>query len=181
MRDHTVEAEQDFEAFFHEGFGRTLRLALRIVPTVAEAEDVAAEAFARAYADWNRVGPVEHRLAWVLRVATNLAVDTVRPRRRRLLPLGIEAAGAVRDRSLGEDDLAIRHALVAALRRLPARQREAIALRYLADLSVDEVAHALGTAPTTVKTHLQRGLKSLRTVIGSNWEGEAAYGIESRA
>ena len=181
MRDHTDQAEQDFEAFFHEGFDRTLRLVLRIVPTVAEAEDVAAEAFARAYADWSRVGSLEHRLAWVLRVATNLAVDTVRPRRRRLLPLGIEAAGAVRDRSLGEDDLAIRHALVAALRRLPARQREAIALRYLADLSVDEVAHALGTAPTTVKTHLRRGLKSLRTVIGSNWEGEPAYGIESGA
>jgi RNA polymerase sigma-70 factor (ECF subfamily) len=181
MRDHTTEAEQDFEAFFHEGFGRTLRLVLRIVPGAAEAEDVAAEAFARAYADWDRVGFLEHRLAWVLRVATNLAVDTVRPRRRRLLPLTVEAAGAVRDRVLSEDDLAIRHALVAALRRLPARQREAIALRYLGDMSVEEVARALGTAPTTVKTHLQRGLKSLRGVIGTNWEGEVAYGIDSRA
>jgi RNA polymerase sigma factor (sigma-70 family) len=93
----------------------------------------------------------------------------------------VEAAGAVRDRVLSEDDLAIRHALVAALRRLPARQREAIALRYLGDMSVEEVARALGTAPTTVKTHLQRGLKSLRGVIGTNWEGEVAYGIDSRA
>jgi len=62
----------------------------------------------------------------------------------------------------------LRIALVQALRRLPRRQREAVALRYLVDLPDREVAAALGVSVGSVKVHLHRGLASLRSSLGSN-------------
>ena len=60
----------------------------------------------------------------------------------------------------------LRRTLVQALLRLPRRQREAVALRYLVDLPEREVASVLGLSTGTVKTHLHRGLAALRTVLG---------------
>ncbi len=60
----------------------------------------------------------------------------------------------------------LRIALVDALTRLPRRQREAVALRYLADLSVDDVASSLAVSPGTVKQSVHRALQTLRTQLG---------------
>ena len=65
-----------------------------------------------------------------------------------------------------EDSTTLRLALADALRRLPKRQREAIALRYLSDLSEADTAAALGIAPGSVKVHVHRGLASLRDQLG---------------
>src|SRR5205085_12133247 len=89
------------------------------------AEDIAAEAMARLYARWRRVGNLEWKEAWVLRVTTNLAIDA---HRRSTPPLGHE-------RTFNEEDaIVVRIALVEALRALPERQRDAVVLRYLTDL-----------------------------------------------
>ncbi|MGH2721050.1 MAG: RNA polymerase sigma factor [Actinomycetota bacterium] len=155
-----------------EGYEAAFRLARRIVGETAEAEDVAAEAFARAYRDWARVGPLPHRRAWVLRVAANVAIDRVRQveREARVVPLLRSVVAAS-----GEDEVAVRQALAAALRALPQRQREAVALlRCLGDLTLEEVAAALGTATGTVKSHLHRGVASLRRTIGTGWYGGVA-------
>jgi RNA polymerase sigma factor (sigma-70 family) len=67
------------------------------------------------------------------------------------------------------DDVAtLRLALSAGLRSLPRRQREALALRYLAGLSDSEVAGALGISTGSVKTHLHRGRAALRAAFGPN-------------
>jgi RNA polymerase sigma-70 factor (ECF subfamily) len=150
-----------FEGSFDDLFARAYRLTFRVVGHAETAEDIAAEALARAFAHWPRISGLAHRDAWVLRVATNLALDAL----RRKVP-GPPVLGAS-----GEPDetVVLRLALGAARRSLPRRQRQAVALRYLADLSADEVAEALRISPGSVKTHVHRGLDALRSRLGSSF------------
>lgn len=156
--DATTSAE--FENVFDELFPKALNVAYRVLGHVKTAEDVAAEALARTFLDWRRIKGLPYREAWVLRVATNLAVDVLRRR-----PPEIVAAAAV---ASPEEIVDMRLALGAALRSLPRRQRQAIALRYLADLPYAEVATLLHISQGSVKLHVHRGLKALRGRLGPN-------------
>lgn len=160
----------DFDAFFFAELPVVLRLAQRMTGDRTAAEDVAAEAFARAFARWDRVGPLEHRAAWVLRVASNLAIDPAR--RRRPVP----PSHQVPPDPAGE--VAVRLTMVQALRGLPKGQREALVLRYLADLPEAEVAAALGVRQGTVKSHLHRARAAMRSRLGADLE-EFGYGTTS--
>jgi len=73
----------------------------------------------------------------------------------------------------------LRVALVAALGSLPRRQRQAVALRYLGDLSDGQVAVALGISVGSVKTHIHRGLGALRGRLGPGLEEVVPVGLES--
>jgi RNA polymerase sigma-70 factor (sigma-E family) len=146
-------SDEDFERAFDELYPRAVRLAMRIVGDQPTAEDVAAEALARAYARWNTVAHLDYRDAWVLRVTGNAAIDAVRRRRR-------EQAPPLDDHF--EDATALRVALASALAQLPQRQREAVVLRYLVGYSEAEVSAVLGISPNSVKTHVRRGLVALR-------------------
>lgn len=168
MNEYTPDSINDFETFFQEALPLAIRVVRHLVTTRAEAEDAAAEALVRAFAAWPRVRRLDYRLAWVLRVATNLALDGTRRDSRRGTAWVPSAADATEDTM---ERIAVRQALAAALRRLPRRQREAIVLRYLAELSVEEVAESLGMKPGTAKTHLHRGVVALRKRIGADWEG----------
>ena len=148
-----------FEDEFDRLFGRAFAVARRLTGDLAAAEDIAAEALARTYARWHRVRSFEYRDAWVARVATNLAIDAAR--RKRIDPAALNTADP-------SDATVLRLALVEALSHLPRRQREAVALRYLADLSVDDVAVSLGVSAGTVKQSVHRGLKTLRDRLGSD-------------
>lgn len=161
----------DFDGAFDDLFPRAHRLARRIVGDPAAAEDIAAEALARAYARWPKVSALPWRDAWVLRVAANLAIDAVR---RRPPTLGFVAPSPA-----AEDAVALRVALAAALQALPRRQRQAVALRYLADLSEAEVAEALGISAGSVKTHVHRGLAALRRRLGADAEEVFPLALES--
>lgn len=149
----------DFDEFFYSLLPRVLRVAQRLTGSHQAAEDVAAEAFARAYARWSKVGGLAYRDAWVLRVATNLAIDAAR---RHLAAPAIDQQPDVLDFA---DLVALRTTLVAALAALSRSQREAVLLRYLIDLPEDEVALALGIRPGTVKSHLHRAVTTLRSQI----------------
>jgi len=126
----------------------------------AEAEDCAQEATARALARWSRVE--DHAAAWVARVATNLALDRVRKLER-------QRRHETRPALVDDPVAANRHDLVAALRALPARQREAVVLRYIVDLSEHDTAQAMSCAVGTVKSAAARGLERLRTTLGPAW------------
>ncbi|MEY2476476.1 MAG: hypothetical protein QOG87_1791 [Actinomycetota bacterium] len=153
------QRDEAFEMAFRDLHPRARRLALRITGEPAVADEVAAEALARAFADWKRLRTFDHLDAWVLRVTTNLALH-VAMRRKVVLqpPPALEP----------HDGVAVRMGLVAALRRLPTRQREAVALRYLADMSEDDVARSLGVSSGTVKQHVHRGLASLRGLLSED-------------
>jgi RNA polymerase sigma-70 factor (sigma-E family) len=150
-----------FEEAFDELYGRAFGLARRLLGDAAAAEDVAAEALARAYSHWTRLEGLPHRDGWVLRVTANLAIDHLRRKSPAITPQ--QASGA-------EDAVALRLALAAALALLPRRQRQAVSLRYLGDLSDSSVASALGISPGSVKTHVHRGLAALRATMGRDLE-----------
>lgn len=159
MRIRRSERNDAFDAFFRARYPRAVGVAHRILGSRTAAEDVAAEAMARAYADWRTVGGLPHRDGWVLRVATNLALDATRRRRVHIeTPAGIDPADIATDRV----------ELARAMRSLPRRQREIVALRHLAGFSESEIADVLGLAPGTVKAHGHRGITALRARLGAD-------------
>lgn len=155
------QARHEFEGEFDALFNRSRRLATRMVGDCTRGEDIAAEALARTWLHWSKVRDLDHRLAWVLRVTTNLCLDQLRRGRPPVVPAHV---------SDPTDAVAVRLALAAALRSLPRRQREVVVLRHLADLPESEVAQALGITPGTVGAHLHRGLASLRGRLGDDRE-----------
>lgn len=162
----------EFAAVYRSMFSPAMRVAYRVTGSRDLAEDIAAEALARAYAQWREVRAMPHRNAWVMRVASNLALDAVR-RRRPAEQAQRALEHAHRDELSyggGQDLIATRLALVAALRQLPARQRDVIVLYYLGGLSEAEVSASLGIATSSVRTHIQRGLGRLRSHLAHDPE-----------
>lgn len=153
-----------FEADFEDLFTSARRLAGRILGDQAAAEDVAAEALARAWLRWATINELEHRDAWVMRVATNLAIDVLRRRPR----WSVRA-----DPTDHADTIALRSSLVEALRALPRRQREVVVLRHLSDLPERRVAAELGISTGAVGAHLHRALATLRLHLADEREGPA--------
>jgi len=153
----TIDGSPEFAAEFDRLFDRAYAVARRLIGDPTAAEDVAAEALTRTYVHWNRVRGFEYRDAWVARVATNLAIKA--SRRRATAGESVTADTA--------DATTLRIALVDALARLPRRQREAVALRYLADLTIDDVALTLGVSAGTVKQSVHRALQTLRSQLGN--------------
>jgi RNA polymerase sigma-70 factor (ECF subfamily) len=160
------DAHREFEGAFDRLWPRCRMLAARLLGP-ADADDIAAEAMARLWAHWPRVGRADWVDGWALRVTTNLAIDRARRRARTDAPRVSEDPS---------DAAVLRLALTAALAKLPRRQREAVTLRYLTDLSEVEVAHALGISAGSVKTHLHRGLATLRMRLGPDFS-ELNHGI----
>jgi RNA polymerase sigma-70 factor (ECF subfamily) len=120
-----------------------------------EAQDVVQEAFCRALARWKIVSTYDDPVAWVRRVAWNLATSHGRH---------LAVATAFRRRQRAQHDPPPgpdRVDLVAALRELPERQRCALVLHYLADQPIAEIARTMGAAEGTVRVWLHRGRATL--------------------
>jgi RNA polymerase sigma factor (sigma-70 family) len=147
-----------FEHFYLQEYPRVVELVYALSGSRAGAEDIAQEAFLRAYRDWDRVGSYEHQAAWVRRVAANLATSGLR---RRLIEARALARLAGR-RELALDPLPADNAeFWAAVRTLPHRQAQAVALYYLEDLSIQQIATVLDCAEGTVKAHLVKARRTL--------------------
>jgi RNA polymerase sigma factor (sigma-70 family) len=151
----SAAGDAGFEAAFRSLYPRAFGLAYRMLGNRAAAEDVAAETMAKALVRWDRLDP-DRVAGWVLRVAANGAIDVLRKKGRTLVPGVVDL----------EDATTLRLALAEALRKLPRRQREAVALRFLSDLSEADTAEALGISAGSVKTHVHRGLATLRDELG---------------
>jgi len=156
-----VPTDERFEQAFDELFPRAVALAWKITGDRAAAEDAAAEALARAYARWRRLRNAPYLDGWVLRVTSNLAIDTVHRERR-----SPETQPPADDSDGGTLRLVLSQAVVG----LPKRQREAVALRFLSGFTEAEVAETLGISPGSVKTHVHRGMASLRARFGETFE-----------
>lgn len=123
------------------------------------AEELAQEAFARAFRDWEDVRSYDSPGGWLHRVAHNLAMS-------RFRRLSAEARAMLRLRGMRRtptDVDPVRHDedFWAEVRRLPDRQAQAVTLHYLADRSVAEIAELMGCAENTAKVHLHRARRRL--------------------
>lgn len=153
MRQEAVSFDE-FGAFYAAYKDRCLRAAVASGIDPTRAEDAVAEAFARAWARWRTVRTTRSPAAWVVRTAVNADISWWRKHRREVAP--------PEDIPAAPPDLDGRHDLIAAVRRLPKRQREVVALRYILDLDTETTSAELDIAPGTVSAHLHHALATLR-------------------
>lgn len=153
-------APEEFDRFYRDCVARLVRQLYALLGDAADAQDVVQEAFVRAWARRRRLTEVDDPEAWVRTVAWRLGISRLRRlrtarawRERQRLPEG--AAPPSPDHV----------ALVEALRRLPAAQRRALVLFYLADRTVAQVAAETGVPEGTVKARLSRGRTALAALL----------------
>lgn len=148
---------EDFEAFYRRERRSVIGLAYVLSGSRSGAEDLAQEAFLRALRAWDQISAYDDPGAWVRRVVANQAVSGFRRRTaetKAMLRLG-------RDR-FEIPELSSDAALVwTAVRRLPKRQAQAVALRYLEGRAIADIARILKCSENTVNTHLKRAKKTL--------------------
>jgi RNA polymerase sigma-70 factor, ECF subfamily len=144
------------------------RAAYLVVRDEMEAQDVSQEAFVRAYKALGRFDLRQPFKPWLLRIATNLALNSVRSSKRRsAIAEKVEREAAHVAPSPERDAVASDEArrVWAAVASLPQRDQELIYLRYFLDSSEQELAQAIGRPRGTVKSRLHRSLARLRAVI----------------
>ena len=151
----------DFAEFYRGARDKCLRTVLVSVGDRDTAQELVDEAFARACASWRKVSKHPAPAAWVVRTALN---ENISRWRRRHREVAVPDFGTYADSpsAYGASDSAVDPRIMAALLRLPARQRQVVALRVFLDLDTDRTAEVLGVAPSTVKAHLARAIGALR-------------------
>ncbi len=165
-----VRALEPFDRFYEREFRSVVGLAYALSGSRAASEDLAQEAFLAAHRNWDRVGGYDKPGAWVRRVVSNLSVSRFRKRATELKAL-TRLAG-FRNESTALPELpAEAEDFWSNVRRLPKRQAQAIALFYLEDRSVAEIAEILECAPNTVKVHLHKGRQKLADRLGVEMGG----------
>jgi RNA polymerase sigma factor (sigma-70 family) len=161
----------DFSEFYRETKNECLFAVLVSVGDPDTAQDLVAEAFARALASWPTVSRHPAPAAWVVRTALNTGVSRWRRRRREM---SVPDLALVADRPTADGGAGGRvdPRIMAALLRLPARQRQVVALRLFLDLDTERTAQVLGVAPGTVRAHLARAMAALRDDLVPIWQEE---------
>ena len=154
-------AAERFDAFFDDHYPAVLRTVALAVGDRAQAEDATQEAFAKACRRWQRVSAMERPATWVYVVAMNHFRSTLR-RDRRASELLTSAVEPAHDPT---GSVATTVSIREALDTLPPRQRAAVVLRFLGDLSLQEVAEAMRCSLGTVKSTLHAALRNLRVEI----------------
>lgn len=151
------EAHDDFEQFFRTNYAPVVRLAYSLAGSLPVAEELAQEAFVAAHRRWRRVVGFDRPDLWVRRVVINRAISF----RRRAV---VERRAMQRVRGTRTASIEIELAdeeLWQALRELSPRQAQVLALVYVEDQPISEVARILDLGDETVRTHLKRGRQAL--------------------
>ncbi len=156
---------QDFDTFYRRELPAMVALAAAITGSTIAAEDLAQEALLRAYNRWDQISAYERPGAWVRRVTINLALTN----RKRV---GAELKARLRLRNRDRTD---GHAIEphpsrfddvwTAVASLPGQQRAAVALHYLEDRSVADIAEILHCSDSTARVHLHRGRNALASLL----------------
>lgn len=151
-----------FTALYAEHYGALVRLAALLLDDVTACEDVVQEAFVRVHGA--RLRDPDRALAYLRQTVVNLSRSALRRRLVALRHLPRPAPdGAPADE--GAYAAVERAAVVRALRALPRRQREAVVLRFWADLSEAQAASALGVSVGSIKGYTSRGLAALTVAL----------------
>jgi RNA polymerase sigma-70 factor, ECF subfamily len=164
-----------FDDAFRADYPAVVRVVAPIVGSVADAEAVAQDAFAKAYVRWRRIGGYDRPGAWVRRVAIRDAVRFA-ARGYRAATAATRAAASAPPAGDPTDSVATRVDLGRLLGRLPARQRACVVLHHLADWPVRDVADALGCSEATVRVHLHRARGALAAALRNDVAEEMTDG-----
>ena len=165
MTDRTGwDADAAVESLYATHYRRLVRLSVLLVGDVETAEEVVQDSFVAMHGRWRSLREPEKGLAYLRQTVVNRSRSVLRHRgvRARHVP------PVVPDQPGAEDDLLVaerRTEVLDALRELPGRQREVLALRYYLDLSEADIAETRGISRGAVKSHASRGAAALRSLM----------------
>jgi RNA polymerase sigma-70 factor (sigma-E family) len=157
-------ADRAVTELYSQQYRPLVRLAALLVRDTPTAEEVVQDAFVAMHDAWQRLRDAENALAYLRQAVVNRSKSVLRHRTvvdRNLAKTTPDMPSAEH----GALVLLERSAVVAALRHLPDRQREAIVLRYYADLTEAEIAATMGISRGAVKSHTARGMIALRSAL----------------
>ncbi len=158
-------ADEAVAQLHREHYRSLVRLAALLLDDVGSSEEVVQDAFVKVHLGWGRLADPQRAPAYLRSAVLNGARS--RMRHRQVQDRHLEAvpppAPSAEAGALAADE---HHRVIAALGVLPARQREAVVLRYYLDLSEAEMATAMAISAGSVKTHLHRGLAALHETLG---------------
>ena len=153
-------------ALYRDHATRVWRYARARLPTDVDAEDVTSDVFTRAMRSTDRFDPTRGtEAAWIIGIARNAVADWYRRRRPEdptFAPADTATGDEPAERAVAGDDA---DALRAHLQALSEREREAVALRFGAELSSPEIGAAMGISPTAARMLVHRGVSKLREVM----------------
>jgi RNA polymerase sigma-70 factor (ECF subfamily) len=166
-----------------------VNLATRMVQDRAVAEELAQEAFVRAFERLSTYDLKRRFVSWFFQVLHNVTIDYLRHKRPATISLGelAEAGHPALDLpSTGAspharvEQAALAHAMEAALARIRPEFREAVVLRYHEDLSIEEIAETMKVPAGTIKTYLYRARKELASILSAQgWAPAGAGTVET--
>lgn len=158
-----VAIDTEFEVLFREQYPRLVAIGIALTNSHEVANDLAQETMARAHAKWADVSTADSPTAWLRTVMKNLVIDHYRRQEsdRSKTSRLASAARAERTRAASIDAEGAAASMVDLLQLLPERQRIAVALRYVDDLSVAEMSDVLSIANGTVKATLWKARRTL--------------------
>lgn len=165
-------ADEAVTALYVAHYRSLVRLSALLLRDRESAEDVVQDAFVAMHRGWRRLEDPDKALAYLRQAVVNRSRSALRRRivARRHPPAPMPYAPSAEGQAME----ALEHGdVVAAIRRLPARQREALVLRYYLDLSETQTAEAMGCSRGTAKSHTSRGMAALRRAIAAIDEGSS--------
>jgi RNA polymerase sigma-70 factor (sigma-E family) len=159
----SIRRDDGFDDLYRSEFPAIARTARMIVGDPESGRDIAQDAFVRLFAHWGRVSTYDQPGAWVRRVAINAAINAAaRGRRRRR---AADAYFRQLPQAHTDSSGCLDESLLQALGDLSPRQRAVIALYYLDDRSIPDVAGLIGATEATVKSHLHRARQRLAVLV----------------
>ena len=156
-----LDADAAVTALYAAHYRGLVRLAVLLVDDLGTAEEVVQDAYVRMHGSWRRIRDPQAAVGYLRTTVLNLARSRLRHRQvvRRHPEAPLPDAPSAESGALARLE---QDEVVAALRRLPARQRECLVLRYYGDLSEAQIAAAMRISTGAVKSHASRGMAALR-------------------
>jgi RNA polymerase sigma-70 factor (sigma-E family) len=160
------DADEAVSSLYAAHYRGLVRLAVLLLRDVGESEEVVQDAFVAMHGRWGRLRDPDKALAYLRRAVLNGSRSALRRRgvRERHVPDAPAPVPSAEHTAMRAEDHRV---VVAALRNLPDRQREAVVLRYYADLSEADTAGVMGISRGAVKSHTARGMAALRRHLDS--------------
>ena len=158
------DADTAVDELYAAHYRRLVRLSVLLVRDVETAEEVVQDSFVAMHGRWRTLRDPDKALAYLRQTVVNRSRSVLRRRgveARHTPPVAREHPGADEDALVTER----RREVLDALRALPDRQREVLALRYYLDLSEADIANTLGISRGAVKSHASRGAAALRSLL----------------
>lgn len=170
---------RDFGRFYDRYAEMVYRIALQLTGDPMEAEDVCHDVFIEVMNKWDQFDPERGSVeAWLAVRAKSRSIDRIRRRRRVMLESLDAAEVRSAEAGLSVESAVVqrweRHALKEAILRIPEAQRKAIVGAYFNDRTHSELARDMGRPLGTVKSLIRSGLRSMRKLMSSGHQTEAA-------